>query len=197
MNLQSHYLREFFLILFVLIFIGSCIQSYQPQTEWEEEAFLRSRPDIHPYEVRNSLQQYQNIPIRWAGIIRESEFYETDDSYEIVLLLEHRYFDWKVDAMSSPRMYYPSTRGEGVFQTSWFLTKDADLDYFIERFGAGNLAIVYGVPEEVTDTVILLRSNYIRVIDASQFQADQVNYIPESVRNRMLKPTSSNEQTNN
>ena len=190
MKLKSGKLSIYLFTSLVVIIVGSCIQSYQPQTEWEEEAFLRTRPDIHPYDVRSNFQKYQHIPIRWAGIIRESEFYETDESYEIVILLEHRYFDWKVDAMSSPRMYYPSSSGEGTFQTSWFLTKDADLDYFIDRFGAGNLAIVYGVPEEVVDEVILLQSEYIRIIDASQYQADQVNYIPESVKNRPVNSTS-------
>jgi hypothetical protein len=178
----------------LFIFIASCIQTYQPRSQWEQEAFLRTRADVHPYDVRTQFQKHQYIPVRWAGIIQESEFYEVDDAYEVILLIEHRYFDWKVDAMSSPQMYYPSKSGEGLFQTSWYLTKDADLDYFIDRFGSGNMAIVYGLPQEVVDSVVLLRSDYIRIIDRSRFQDDQVDYIPESARNRPVNATSfSNE----
>jgi hypothetical protein len=176
--------------ILLAVILANCVQKYRPQTEWEEEAFNRSRPDIHPYDLRSKFEKYQYIPIRWAGIIRESEFYETEDAYEVVILLEHRYFDWKVDAMSSPELYYPSIHGEGFFQTSWYLTKDADLDYFVDRFGPGNLAIVYGVPDQVVEEIVLLRAEYIRIIDAAKVQADQLDYIPKEALNRPVESTS-------
>ena len=104
--------------------------------------------------------------------------------------MEHRYFDWKVEKISSPDLMYPSKSGEGFFQTSWLLKKNADLDYFIERFGRGNLAIVYAMPDTVIDNVVLVESDYIRIIDPSNFQAEQLNYIPLNVKNRSVPSTS-------
>jgi len=128
--------------------------------------------------------------VRWAGIIRESEFYENPENYEVILLVEHRYFDWKVEKISSPDMMYPSKSGEGLFQTSWLLKKNADLDYFTERFGRGNLAIVYAKPDTVIDNVVLVESEYVRIIDPSNFQAEQLDYIPSNIKNRSVPSTS-------
>ena len=70
------------------------------------------------------------------------------------------------------------------------LTKDADLDYFVDRFGPGNLAIVYGVPDQVVDEIVLLKAEYIRIIDAAKVQADQLDYIPKEALNRPVESTS-------
>ncbi len=170
--------------------LPGCVQRYQPQSLWEVRAYQQTRDDLYPEDFRESLTQFKGEKVRWAGLIQESEFYENPDNYEIVLLLEHRYFDWKVEKISSPDMLYPSKSGEGLFQTKWFLKQDADLDYFLERFGPGNLAIVYAVPDTVIDEVVLVTSEYIRIIDPVNFQADQLDYIPDNRRNRTVPSTS-------
>lgn len=177
-------------LLFLHLLLLGCVQRYQPQSPWEFRAYQQSRDDLYPEDFRESLTQFKGEKVRWAGLIQESEFYENPDSYEIVLLLEHRYFDWKVEKISSPDMLYPSKSGEGLFQTKWFLKPDADLDYFLERFGPGNLAIVYAVPDTVIDEVVLVNSEYIRIIDPVNFQADQLDYIPDNRRNRTVPSTS-------
>ncbi len=166
-------------VMLALIYITGCVVGYTPQTEWERRAFDRSDFKIFPDYVRSDLQKYKNTPVAWAGIIEEAEFYEQNNTYEILLLIEHHYFDWKLDKMGSPQLYYLSSQGEGTFQTSWYLKKDADLEYFMDRFAAGNLAIVYAKPDTVINDVVLLNADYIRIIDKDHFLADQVNYIPK------------------
>lgn len=168
----------------------ACVQRYQPQSHWEEWAYQQSRNDLHPEDFRQSFRKFKGERVRWTGIIRESEFYENPENYEVILLMEHRYFDWKVEKISSPDLMYPSKSGEGLFQTSWLLKKNADLEYFMERFGRGNLAIVYAMPDTVIDNVVLVESDYIRIIDPSNFQAEQLNYIPLNVKNRSVPSTS-------
>ena len=166
------------------------MQKYRPHSLWEARAYQQTRGDLYPADFRESWEQFKGERVRWAGIILESEFYENPDNYEIVLLLEHRYFDWKVEKLSSPDMLYPSKSGEGLFQTEWFLKQDADLNYFLNRFGPGNLAIVYAAPDTVVEGVVLVKSIYIRVIDPVNFQADHLDYIPLNRRNRSVPSTS-------
>ncbi len=177
-------------LLFLMGILLACVQRYQPQSHWEEWAYQQSRDDLHPEDFRQSFRKFKGERVRWTGIIRESEFYENPENYEVILLMEHRYFDWKVEKISSPDLMYPSKSGEGLFQTSWLLKKNADLEYFMERFGRGNLAIVYAMPDTVIDNVVLVESDYIRIIDPSNFQAEQLNYIPSNVKNRSVPSTS-------
>ena len=186
----SKILKIFLPSLFLYLIVPGCIQKYQPRTPWEARAYQQTRDDLHPDDFRESLQQFKGERVRWVGIIQESEFYEDSSYYEVVMLLEHRYFDWKVEKISSPDMLYPSKSGEGLFQTSWRLQPDADLDYFMERFGPGNMAIVYAEPDTVIDNVVLVNSEYIRIIDSLNFQGDQLDYIPDNRRNRTIPSTS-------
>ncbi len=177
MKFQLLFLFSAFSLTFLA---GGCVVGYQPLTPMERSAFQQARFDIYPDDVRDNPDKYRGENIAWAGIIQESEFYEQNDRYEIVLLLEHRYFDWKVDRTSSPNMLFPSMEGEGLFQTRWYLKKNADLEYFMMRFAAGNLALVYATPDTVIDDVILLDASYIRIIEKEFFRADQVHYIPDA-----------------
>lgn len=182
-----HYFAIFLILLAILL---SCVQRYQPHSRWEERAYQQSRDDLYPEDFRQSFNKYKGAKVRWTGLIQESEFYENNENYEVVLLMEHRYFDWKVEKISSPDMMYLSKSGEGFFQTSWLLKKNADLEYFMDRFGRGNLAIVYALPDTVIDEIVLVESDYIRIIEPPNFQADQLDYIPSNVKDRSVPPTS-------
>jgi hypothetical protein len=142
--------------------------------------------------VRADIYQYENTMVAWVGVIQESEFYENKDNYEVALLVDHRYFNWKGDVTQSHLMYYPSIRGEGLFQVNWHLKKDADLDYFQEKFAVGNLAVAYGIPDSLADNVILLDCKYLRVIDRDHFRADLLDYIPKDRQAHWVKPTGNN-----
>jgi len=177
-------------LIILLGILSACVSRYQPNTPWEKRAYQQSRDDLYPEDFRQSFDQFRGQRIRWTGIIQESEFYENPDNYEVVLLLEHRYFDWKVEKISSPDMMYLSRLGEGLFQTNLFLKKNADLEYFMKRFGRGNFAVVYAIPDTVINEVVLVKSDYVRIIDPANFKAEQVDYIPSNIRNRKVPSTS-------
>ena len=172
------------IIIMIVVLSLNCMQSYMPQSNWELQEYNGTDFRILPNDVRQDLDRYKSSRIAWVGIIQESEFYENPDNYEVLLLMQHRYFDWQVDYSMTKSKYLVSTQGEGLFQTSWRLTKDADLPYFMDRFSAGNLAIVYATPDTVINYVVLVKSRYIRILDKSEFNATELNYIPE----QRLKP---------
>jgi hypothetical protein len=173
--------RVFPLIILFLLLASSqmkCIQGYQPATDWEKDVFKKSALYIYPDDIRVEFEHFKDKLIAWAGIIQETEFYDNSQNYEVILLIEHRYFDWKLALSDDPDLYYPSIAGEGLFQTNWYLKKNSDLDYFRERFSPGNMAIVYAIPDTIIDDVILVNSKYIRIIDDEYVRADQINYYP-------------------
>jgi hypothetical protein len=183
--LRKNYFLIFLVVMvLVTLLLAGCVRNYAPQSSWENREFLQSNIRVHPEDVRQNLMRWQNTPIAWTGIIQECEFYENEADYEVILLLEHHYFDWKEENFG---MYYPSPRGEGLFQTDWYLKKSADLDYFTERFAPGNLAIVYAVPDTVIDEVVLVKSRYVRIIDRQHFMFDESDYIPFEVLARPKK----------
>lgn len=168
------------LLVFLLLASSliNCIQGYQPATDWEKNVYEKSELYIYPDDVREEFEHFKQRQIAWVGIIRETEFYDNSQNYEVILLLEHRYFDWKLELTDDPDLYYPSIAGEGLFQTNWYLKKNSDLDYFSERFSPGNMVIVYAIPDTVIDDVILVNSKYIRVIDHKYVRANLLNYYP-------------------
>lgn len=180
-----HFLSvSFFLI--VLFFLGGCVRNYSPQTSWESQEFQKSDFTIHPDDIRKNLSLWNEFQIAWVGVIQETEFYETETHFEVILLLEHHFFDWKEENFEPDQMYYPSSLGQGLFQTSWYLKKSADLEYFKTRFTPGNLAIVYALPDTVIQEVVLVNSRYIRIINRKNFSLDQSSYVPKEILERSM-----------
>jgi hypothetical protein len=170
--------------LIVLLLLGGCVRNYSPLSSWESQEFQNSDFTIHPNDIRQNLSLWKDFQIAWVGVIQECEFYETETSYEVILLLEHHYFDWKEENFEPDQMYYPSSLGQGLFQTSWYLKKSADLEYFKTRYIPGNLAIVYALPDTVIKDVVLVDSRYIRIIDRKNFSLDQSSYVPREILER-------------
>lgn len=183
---NSHY---YFLIISIgLILLLNCMESYFPQSNWEQREYFKSNFEIQPHDLTSHWNEYKSVNVAWVGIIQESEFYENPDNYEVLMLMEHRYFDWNVDFSKSEAKYFISTKGEGLFQTRWYLTKDADLLYFMDRFGKGNLAIVYATPDTVINNIVLVKSRFVRIIDKNHFNANQFDYVPPEIEDRNSHP---------
>ncbi len=165
-------------LLFLLT--AACTKAYQPHTEWEKEALQKARKDIYPDDVRKDLEKYRTTEVVWPGIIAETEFYENADNYQLVMLLEHHYFNWEREATDRDIRYFLSSQGEGWFQTSWYFKKDTEKSFIDEKFAPGNLAFVYGVPDTVADGDVILTAAYVRTVDRENYDAEFYDYRPES-----------------
>lgn len=174
----AQYAALIILMIMVIITGKGCMMRYHPATAWEAREFDRSNFKIQPSQVRSDPEKFTHLQVAWIGIIKESEFYENPENYRIILLMDHRFFDWRINRWDSPEMLYPSMMGEGLFQTNWYLRKGADLDYFMDRFTPGNLAIVYARPDTVINEIVLVNAAYIRVIDHEYIRTDVSEYTP-------------------
>ncbi len=166
-------------IIFIFLLLMNCTKTYRPQSEWEKQEFKKSNFKIYPEDVRKNLDQYLDKKVAWPGIIFETEFYENPENYQLVMLLEHRYYNWEKGANKTGIQYFLSSEGEGWFQTSWYFKKDTEKSYIRKEFSPGNLAFVYGVPDTVVEGDVILTSNYVRVIDEEKYDAEFYHYIPE------------------
>jgi hypothetical protein len=165
----------------LLLLLSGCppfphTNDYQPISDWEQREFDEASRDVYPDDVRENLEQYESTVVAWPGIILESTIEEREEDIEVVLLLEHHYYDWLEDYSVQRERIFLSPRGEGLFKTSWSLKKDADLDEIREVSGPGDLAIVYGRPERIEGDMVLVRSTYVRAIDRQWYTTEILDY---------------------
>ncbi len=156
------------------VFPGS--RDYRPISAWEQAEFEKAKRDVYPDDVRKDVTKYQSVVVAWPGIILQSEVHEREDNIEIVFLLEHHYYDWIEDFSIQRARIFLSPRGEGLFQTSWYLRKEANLSDARKAAAPGNLAIVYGIPERTEDSIMILKSSYVRGIDKEWYTTDVLDY---------------------
>ena len=159
-------------VLISFLFTG-CLphtRAYLPVSSSEKQALDRANRNVYPDDVRNSLANYQNTLVVWPGIVLENKFIEHADQIEIQLILEHHYYDWFEDFSIQKEKIFLSPRGEGLFQTSLFIKKDANIEEMKKAAGVGNLIIVYGTPQQIKeDRSINLIYTYLRGIDKQWF----------------------------
>ena len=180
------------LLLLPLILLASCSHSrkaYAPLAYEKTEQSLVAY-DVWPDDVRAHFSDYTNTIVAWVGVIKDTAAFNKQDTTAFNKLapelmtatttLDHHYFDWKEEHHSSASKYSISPRGEGAFQVDWELRRvtptatTADADKYA---GPGKLAVVYGVPERVTDNgTIILKYRYLRVIETEDFDVSTLSY---------------------
>lgn len=172
-------LTAFFVNLIIFSLLVNCSSSYRTLTEWEQREYQHSRFDIYPDDVKKNLSRFRNQQVAWTGIIEKAEIYENPDNMEVVLRMEHHYFNWQTSPQNSKIRYHLSSRGEGFFQTNWFLKKGADMAFIEKQFAPDNLAFVYGVPDTVINDDVILNCTYIRTVEPEIYDAEFYDYLPE------------------
>ena len=177
-------MRHVVLAVFAAGLFVSCESDapYEPASKPEQIQFKRVRLDVYPEDVRKDLAHYTNTPVAWVGVIRGTKAEEDDFGGKISAdsSFDHHYFDWEHDTDAAGVNLLVSPRGEGTFSCHWQLQKkDNEASaYDAEKFAhAGNLAIVYGVPESVKDDgTVVLRYCYLRVLGPGHFNTNELNY---------------------
>ncbi|HEX3720720.1 MAG TPA: hypothetical protein VH595_22450 [Verrucomicrobiae bacterium] len=163
----------------------SCVSEnvlYEPATKPEQIEFKRARLDVFPEDVRKDIYRYTNTPVAWVGVIRSTDAIEEDFGGKIRTdtVFEQHYFDWMQETDGTHIKLHVSARGEGTFYTRWRLRKeDNDANaYDAQKFAhPGKLAIVYGVPQSIDDDgTIVLNYHYLRILDCSHFNTNEVDY---------------------
>ena len=156
-------------------FPGSYV--YRPSSEWERKVLERSRFDVYPGDVRKNLTAYRSVAVAWPGVILESHFVEREKNVEVILLVEHHYYDWILDYSVQREKFFLSPRGEGQFKTSWFIKKASQQSSEVRKAAEpSNMVLVYGTPEIMEGETIVLKSSYIRPIMKEWYRMDILDY---------------------
>lgn len=149
---------------------------YKPSSEMEKREFGLSNRKLYPDDVRKFPIQYKSVVVAWPGIIVESTLQKHDNGNEMILLLEHHYYDWIEDFSIQKEKIFLSPRGEGLFQASWSFGEYTDTKKVKKMTDPGNMAIVYGTPEKIEGKIIFIKTTYIRLIDKQWFRTDIIDY---------------------
>jgi len=154
---------------------------YHPASGPEKIEVRNDRPDIYPEDVRRNFEHFSKVRVAWAGIILTNNATGVDmDGYRMDTLFQSHYFDWTQDDHAGCAHLMISPRGEGDFRMRWQVNRtrqDADDKDAMKYAAPGKLALVYGTTESIDpDGTIVLRYHYIRILDAAQFTANELDY---------------------
>ncbi|MBU0983232.1 MAG: hypothetical protein KKA42_05140 [candidate division Zixibacteria bacterium] len=164
--------------LLCLVFTGCPIgpgsRLYKPVSDWEEYAVKKADRQKYPNDVREDFSSHDSSRVAWPGIVLSAAPIVSDSAIEVRFVIEHHYYDWIEDFSIQQERIFLTPRGEGVFETSWYIKADADTTDIKESIG--DMIIVYGIPTGVRDSLVDLRAFYIRTIDPAWFATDILDY---------------------
>jgi hypothetical protein len=171
-----------FIALLAVPLLSACSSNliYHPASRPERTEMDRDQLDVYPGDVRRDLDLYASNGVGWAGVIVRTEASQGSDGYiHAVTTFEHHYFDWEEDHRFGSKQFNLSPRGEGLFRTEWVLKRtdaNAGADAAESYASPGKLALVYGVPESVSNGVVGLKYRFLRVIEEDQFNTNRFDY---------------------
>ena len=100
---------------------------------------------------------------------------DEEDHMEMILLIEHHYYDWIEDFGSGYGTHWLSPRGEGKFKAKIGFKKE-ELQVR-EKWGAiGNMVIVYGMPHIVDDDSVIYINTSIVFFAGRDYTTRMLNY---------------------
>ena len=168
------------ILVTVLFLISACnplARPYRPMSSLEQGAFDIADRYVYPEDVRKAPEDYQGIMVAWPGVIIKREIVKHRDWDELRLVLEHHYYDWVENSGFEDERIFYSSRGEGIFRTSWRIKNKERLKRINKSARAGNLLIVYGIPAEVNDDgSVVLASKYLRVFNKKYISTNMMDY---------------------
>ncbi len=173
-------LKLAFAVLLLSITLVACLppgpgsREYKPISDWEKYAYGKADRNVFPNDVRADLHKYDSLRAAWPGVILECDAVKNDSGITLNLLIEHHYYDWIEDFSIQQERIFLSPRGEGLFRTTWEVKPDSDPEEFTKSIG--DMAIVYGLPIGLEDSVVVLGAFYIRAIDQQWFATDIFDY---------------------
>lgn len=154
--------------------VGPSTRLYKPVSEWETKAFSKADRSIYPNDVRTDFAAHDSSRVAWPGIVLSVTPKNQDTVIEVHFVIQHHYYDWLEDFSIQQERIFLSPRGEGVFETTWWVQPTADTGKIVQS--VGNMVIVYGIPASVRDSIIILNAYYIREIEREWFATDIFDY---------------------
>jgi hypothetical protein len=163
--------------LFLMASLSGCTTRYKPVSPREAEVFSRSTFNIYPDDVRKNLAAHRDATMAWAGILKSIEFGDDAENPYSKFVVEHHYFDWLDDSSVQKAHFFLSPRGEGLFQATWPMKKEWDLNAMRQQVVPGSMFVVYGKPKAVKDNIIDLgQAEYARMISKEFYTTEKLDY---------------------
>jgi hypothetical protein len=140
---------------------------YTPKDDHEKIQFEKANRNIYPDDVR------KDTTIAWAGIIKETTMTEVGNRIEVIILVDHHYYDWLVGINSPYGTYWLSPRGEGAFKAKGRYDSVEQAKKWVSK---GNMVIVYGTPAVVDGNGVILIDTIITKTIRSSFNTYVLDY---------------------
>jgi hypothetical protein len=170
-----------FYCFIILVFVSSSSvysqsRHYKPISEWENQFYQIIDKNVWPNDVIENIDNYKNTLVGWVGIIEKFMTDESNIEYNIIgFYVKHHYFDWIEDFGIENKPIRLSSDGEGYFVCYYYAKKEADINELIKDI-VGDCIINYGRPSEIDDGVIILTTEYLRIIPKIYVNQNWIKY---------------------
>jgi hypothetical protein len=166
----------FIILLFVSSFIYSQSRHYKPISERENQFYQIIDKKVWPNDVVENIDNYKSILVGWVGIIEKIMIDESNTEYNIIgFYVKHHYFDWIEDFGIKDKPINLSSDGEGYFVCYYYAKKEDDINELTKDV-VGDCIINYGNPSEIDDGVIILTTQYLRIIPKVYVNQNWIKY---------------------
>jgi len=168
----------------VLLLLSGCIsffapktgsREYTPHSDQERIEFEKADRNVYPDDIRLDFSKFEDTAVAWAGIIQETSIIDVEDHMEMILEVQHHYFDWIEDISPGWEAYWLSPKGEGLFKAKIGFSRE-ELEVR-EKWGAiGNMVIVYGTPHMVDDDDVIYINTSIAFFAGRDYTTHRLTY---------------------
>ena len=172
------------LLLATIISLTGCAtyssKPYEATTPSGEEAYKSAQRNVYPGQVRQNPTQYADVPVAWAGVVKDVTLFQSKLGPSVRVLIEHRYFDWIEDHGAQPEVFFLSPRGEGEFVIFLKPEKQLDVKEARKLIAVGTMVVAIGkiyVKTAQDKTMPLaLMYDYYQLIGQKWYRTDVFDY---------------------
>ncbi|HXX73654.1 MAG TPA: hypothetical protein VEI50_00825 [Nitrospiraceae bacterium] len=159
---------------------GYYSKPFEPNMPEGREAYKQAQKDIYPKQVREKPEQYSDQTIAWVGIVKGTEPIVGRSGPAVLVLVEHRYFDWIEDHGAQPEVFFLSPRGEDEFMIVTKPEKQLTPDEAAQLISKGTMVVAVGqidvrFAKDQTKPLALL-TRYVQFIDHKMYRSDVFDY---------------------
>ena len=172
-------MKKFYIVIFFLfisVLLNAQSRRYQPVSQWENQFYQNIDKNIWPNDVRGNVELFKNNLVGWVGIIEKFMTDETNNNYNVIgFYVKHHYYDWIEDFGIENQPIRLSPDGEGYFICYYYVKKEIDIKELTKDI-IGDCIINYGNPIDMDDDVIILSTEYLRLIPKLYVNPNWIKY---------------------
>jgi hypothetical protein len=171
------------LVLLIVSGSASAVPStreFTPESAEKQAIFQQARKDVYPKQARQHPERYAHDSIAWAGIVKDTELFQSKFGPAVKVLIQHHYFDWLENHGAQPEVFFLSPRGEGEFMIIIRPDEGLSNNQVRQLIPAGTMVVVvgrlYARSAQFKDKPLAVITQFFQFLDKKRYRTDVFDY---------------------